>query len=159
MNPRNTFAKSSEIESPYLSKVFVAAAPSERCDRLGRALDVDFSHASTPADEVNGCRFSSSDQGLIFVMISGLLAYAIIRFRARKGDMTEPAQVFGSMQIELSWTIIPILIIVVLFLTTARVLFSVQDAQKPANGAGRDGGGAPVLVGVPLSAIQRSDGE
>jgi cytochrome c oxidase subunit 2 len=35
------------------------------------------------------------------------------------------------MQIELSWTIIPILIIVILFLTTARVLFSVQDAPKP----------------------------
>jgi cytochrome c oxidase subunit 2 len=71
--------------------------------------------------------------GLIYVGVSGLLVYAIVRFRARKGDTTEPPQVFGSVQIELSWTIIPILIIVVLFLTTARVLFSVQDAQKPAN--------------------------
>jgi cytochrome c oxidase subunit 2 len=35
------------------------------------------------------------------------------------------------LQIELSWTIIPILIIVVLFLSTARVLFSIQDAPKP----------------------------
>ena len=65
--------------------------------------------------------------------MSGLLTYALIRFRGRKGDMTEPAQVFGSVQIELSWTIIPILIIVVLFLTTARVLFKVQDAPKPAS--------------------------
>ena len=71
--------------------------------------------------------------GLIFVSMSGLLTYALIRFRGRKGDMTEPAQVFGSVQIELSWTIIPILIIVVLFLTTARVLFKVQDAPKPAS--------------------------
>ena len=71
--------------------------------------------------------------GLIFVTMSGLLIYALIRFGGRKGDMSEPAQVFGSVQIELSWTIIPILIIVVLFLTTARVLFSVQDAQKPTS--------------------------
>jgi cytochrome c oxidase subunit 2 len=71
--------------------------------------------------------------GLIFVSMSGLLTYALVRFRGRKGDRTEPAQVFGSVQIELSWTIIPILIIVVLFLTTARVLFSVQDAPKPAS--------------------------
>jgi len=71
--------------------------------------------------------------GLIYVGVSALLVYAIVKFRARKGDTTEPPQVFGSTQIELSWTIIPILIIVVLFLTTARVLFSVQDAQKPAN--------------------------
>lgn len=68
---------------------------------------------------------------MIFIGVSSLLVYAIVKFRARKGDTTEPPQVFGSMQIELSWTIIPILIIVVLFLTTTRVLFSVQDAQKP----------------------------
>ena len=37
------------------------------------------------------------------------------------------------MQIELAWTIIPILIIVVLFLGTARMIFSVQDAPKPAS--------------------------
>ena len=77
--------------------------------------------------------FVLSITGLIFVTMSGLLIYALVRFRGRKGDMSEPAQVFGSVQIELSWTIIPILIIVVLFLTTGRVLFSVQDAQKPAS--------------------------
>jgi len=71
--------------------------------------------------------------GLIFVGVGSLLVYAIVKFRARKGDTAEPPQVFGSVQIELSWTIIPILIIVVLFLTTARVLFSVQDAPKPAS--------------------------
>ena len=65
--------------------------------------------------------------------VSGLLVYALVRFRARPGENTEPPQVFGSVQIELAWTIIPILIIVVLFLGTARVLFSVQDARKPAS--------------------------
>ena len=93
-----------------------------------------FSHVSTPAGEVSNVSvFVLTITGLIFVTMSGLLTYALIRFRGRKGDRTEPAQVFGSVQIELSWTIIPILIIVVLFLTTARVLFSVQDAPKPAS--------------------------
>ncbi len=69
----------------------------------------------------------------IFVGVSTLLTYALIRFRARGPRRTEPPQVFGSIQIELAWTIIPILIIVVLFLGTARVLFSVQDAPKPAS--------------------------
>jgi len=69
--------------------------------------------------------------GLIFGGVTVLLVYALVRYRRRPGDMNEPPQVFGSMQIELSWTIIPILIIVVLFLGTARVLFSVQDAPKP----------------------------
>lgn len=93
-----------------------------------------FSNKTTPAHELNDLSmFVLGITGLIYVGVSSLLVYAIVKFRARKGDTTEPPQVFGSMQIELSWTIIPILIIVVLFLTTARVLFSVQDAQKPAN--------------------------
>ena len=70
---------------------------------------------------------------IIFVGVSVLLIYALVRYRARPGENTEPPQVFGSVQIELAWTIIPILIIVVLFLGTARVLFSVQDARKPAS--------------------------
>ncbi len=44
----------------------------------------------------------------------------------------EPAQVYGSTQIELAWTVIPILIVVVLFLATARVIHAIQDAPKPA---------------------------
>src|SRR6201998_3845241 len=70
--------------------------------------------------------------GLIFGGVSSLLVYALVRFKRRPGDVNEPPQVFGSTQIELSWTIIPTIIIVVLFLGTARVLFSVQDAPKPA---------------------------
>jgi cytochrome c oxidase subunit 2 len=93
-----------------------------------------FSNKTTPAHELNDLSmFVLGITGLIYVGVSSLLVYAIVKFRARKGDTTEPPQVFGSMQIELSWTIIPILIIVVLFLTTARVLFSVQDAPKPKN--------------------------
>ncbi len=92
-----------------------------------------FSRNGAPASELNNLSiFVLTITGLIFVGVSGLLVYALVRFRARQGDTTEPPQVFGSVQIELSWTIIPILIIVVLFLTTARVLFSVQDAPKPA---------------------------
>lgn len=66
------------------------------------------------------------------MVVGGLLAYAIIRFRQRPGDDgSEPPQIFGSTQIELSWTIIPVLIVTVIFLTTARVTFDIQDAPKP----------------------------
>jgi cytochrome c oxidase subunit 2 len=40
--------------------------------------------------------------------------------------------VYGSSQIELAWTIVPVLIVLVLFLATARVIHAVQDAPKPA---------------------------
>ena len=44
----------------------------------------------------------------------------------------EPAQVYGSTQIELAWTIIPVLIVVVLFVATARVIHAIQDAPQPS---------------------------
>jgi cytochrome c oxidase subunit 2 len=91
-----------------------------------------FTAHSTPANELQQLSFFVLViTGSIFVVVSALLVYALVHFRERPGDATEPPQVFGSIQIELSWTIIPILVIVVLFLITARVLFSVQDAPKP----------------------------
>ncbi|MGB0122178.1 MAG: cytochrome c oxidase subunit II [Silvibacterium sp.] len=93
-----------------------------------------FAPASTPAANIFRLSlFVLSITGGIFVVVGGLLAYAVIRFRDRgdKNDTREPAQVYGSTQIELAWTVIPILIVVVLFLTTARMIFAIQDAPKP----------------------------
>ena len=91
-----------------------------------------FSSSSTPAREVQDLSyFVLAISAGIFLGVSALLIFALIRYRARAGEATEPPQVFGSTQIELAWTIIPVLIIVALFLGTARVLFSVQDARKP----------------------------
>ena len=72
--------------------------------------------------------------GVIFVVVFSLLAYVLVKFRNRAADAgREPTQVYGSTQIELAWTVIPILIVVVLFLTTARVIHAIQDAARPAN--------------------------
>jgi cytochrome c oxidase subunit 2 len=70
----------------------------------------------------------------IFLVVGGLLLYTLIRYRHRRGyTQREPAQIYGSTQIELSWTVIPILIVVVLFLATARVIFVTQTAAKPSS--------------------------
>ena len=70
--------------------------------------------------------------GSIFAVVFILLAYSVAKFRTRANDDgREPAQVYGSNQIELAWTVIPILIVLVLFLATARVIRSIQDAPQP----------------------------
>jgi len=67
----------------------------------------------------------------IFVVVSGLLAYATAKFRKRRDDDgREPAQVYGSTQVELAWTVAPVVIVLVLFLATARVIFTVQDPPR-----------------------------
>src|SRR5215467_13185037 len=54
---------------------------------------------------------------LIFVVVATLLVYSVVKFRGRTADAArEPAQVYGSTQIELAWTVIPVLIVAVLFL-------------------------------------------
>ena len=92
-----------------------------------------FAPASTPANLVHHLSlFVLAVTGLIFAVVFTLLVYAVIKFRGRSVDSgREPAQVYGSTQIELAWTIIPILIVVVLFLATARVIHAVQDAPQP----------------------------
>lgn len=92
-----------------------------------------FSPAATPSQSIFGLSmFVFAVTGAIFIVVSGLIAYAAVRFRQRPDDDgSEPPQIFGSNQIELSWTIIPVLIVVVLFLATARMIFAIQDAPKP----------------------------
>jgi cytochrome c oxidase subunit II len=92
-----------------------------------------FAPTSTPADEIYHLSlFVLAITGTIFVVVAGLLSFVIFRYRQRgPDDITEPAQIYGSNQVELAWTVIPVLIVVVLFLTTARMIFAIQDAPPP----------------------------
>jgi cytochrome c oxidase subunit 2 len=72
--------------------------------------------------------------GAIFLVVASLLTYTLIRFRRRshdEQDLHEPPQVYGSTQIEAAWTVIPILIVFVLTLVTARVVAGIQDSPAP----------------------------
>jgi heme/copper-type cytochrome/quinol oxidase subunit 2 len=92
-----------------------------------------FKPQSTPADSI--FRLSMlvlTITGAIFAVVFSLLVYAISKYRRRgDDDGREPPQVYGSNQVELAWTVIPVLIVLVLFLVTARVIHSIQDAPQP----------------------------
>jgi cytochrome c oxidase subunit 2 len=93
-----------------------------------------FSPKATPAHLVfELSMFVLAITAAIFLTAAGVLAYVLIRYRQRATDSAdnEPPQIYGSNQIEISWTVIPIIIVVVLFLTTARVIFSTEYATKP----------------------------
>lgn len=93
-----------------------------------------FKPVSTPAEAINRLSlFVLAICGVIFVAVFWLLAYSITKFRRRSDDDgSEPPQVYGSNPLELAWTVIPVLIVLVLFLATARVIHAVQDAREPA---------------------------
>jgi cytochrome c oxidase subunit 2 len=94
-----------------------------------------FAPAATPARSIFSLSMLVLSVTLaIFLIVGGLLLYALIRFRHRSTDTErEPPQIYGSTQIELSWTVIPILIVVMLFLTTTRVILGTEAIPKPAS--------------------------
>jgi cytochrome c oxidase subunit 2 len=93
-----------------------------------------FAPVSTPAHSIHGLSlFVLAVTAVIFVVVFSLLAYAVVRFRNRSDDTREPPQVYGSSQVELAWTVIPVLIVVALFMASARVIAAIQKAGRPAN--------------------------
>ena len=65
----------------------------------------------------------------IFVIVAGLIVFALMRFRWREGE-PDPHQLAGNRKIEVIWTIIPCVIVVILFALTARTM-SLSDPPAP----------------------------
>jgi cytochrome c oxidase subunit 2 len=122
-------------KAPLLAFLWVACVGMAEAANPPNNSTSIFSSESTPARSIFHLSiFVLTITGIIFAVVFTLLAYSVIRFRWRPADAgREPAQVYGSTQIELAWTIIPILIVVVLYLATARVIHAIQDAPEPAN--------------------------
>ncbi len=89
--------------------------------------------ATPGTSEKNIALLTLAITGVIFVFVGGLIVYTIWRFRDQAGDASgqEPPQVYGSNQIEVAWTVIPILIVFVLIGVSARVIAGVQNASPP----------------------------
>src|SRR5262245_15713652 len=92
-----------------------------------------FRPASTPAGAIHDLSMLVlAVCTAIFLVVAGVLAYTIVRFRRPSVDLDrEPPQVYGSNQIEIAWTVIPVIIVFVLTMATARVVSEVQDKHPP----------------------------
>jgi len=65
----------------------------------------------------------------ILAIIVVAVAYIIIRYRKRPGDDGEPRQDFGSVKVEIIWTVIPALIVGVLFFLTVKTMLAVDPPK------------------------------
>src|ERR1700676_4244695 len=113
-----------------LAAVFLAAS---LCSGgTGPAIPSIFKPESTPADSIYHLSiFVLAVTGVIFAIVFTLIAYAATKFRRRSENGAEPPQVYGSNQVEMAWTVIPVLIVLVLFMATARVIHAIQDVSVP----------------------------
>jgi cytochrome c oxidase subunit 2 len=69
---------------------------------------------------------------LVFVLVEGVLIYAIFRFRGKPGD-PEPHQTHGNTTVEIIWTVIPALILAAIAVPTVRAIF--QTNATPSKDA------------------------
>ncbi len=68
---------------------------------------------------------------VVFVIVEGLLVYVLLRFRARPGD-GRPRPVFEKQHLEITWTVIPILLVALLFVLMLPVMGAAEDAPPDA---------------------------
>src|SRR5262249_11456236 len=113
---------------PSAPRVCWPAGCSNTQERMTQLLNIFAPHPTPASAIVDVSMLVVAVTGVIFVVVASLLVYAVIKFRVTPANADrEPAQVYGSTQIELAWTIVPVLIVLVLFAATARVIHAIQD--------------------------------
>lgn len=69
---------------------------------------------------------------IVFILVEGVLIYAIIKFRRRPGQDELPPQTHGHTALEITWTVIPTILILGLGIWSVITLF---DLDQPPRGA------------------------
>ncbi|ANY65511.1 cytochrome c oxidase subunit II [Paenibacillus sp. BIHB 4019] len=62
----------------------------------------------------------------VVVIVFALCLFVIVRFRRRKGDKSIPKQVEGSHKLEIIWTVIPIILLIILGVPTVQTVFNLS---------------------------------
>lgn len=71
---------------------------------------------------------------IVVVVVFAISIYVLIKFRRRKGDEKIPKQVEGSHKLEVIWTVIPIILLVILAIPTLKTVFSLsKDYSEDPN--------------------------
>ena len=70
---------------------------------------------------------------IIFILVEALLVFFVLRYQ-RRAENEHPEQYHGNTKLEITWTVIPALILVVVFVFTIRTMGEVGPSNPPAKG-------------------------
>jgi len=65
----------------------------------------------------------------VFVLVEGLLVYALVRFRHRPGYEGLPKQVHGNTRVEIGWTIAPTLLLAIITVPTVATIYRLAPKE------------------------------
>jgi cytochrome c oxidase subunit 2 len=69
---------------------------------------------------------------IVFVLVEGALIFVVFKYRRRENQGTPP-QTHGSTPLEITWTLIPAVILVFIAVPTVRTIFITQAAAAPGS--------------------------
>ncbi len=69
---------------------------------------------------------------IVFVLVEGALIFIVIKYRRRENQPTPP-QTHGSTMLEITWTLIPAVILVFIAVPTVRTIFITQAQAAPGS--------------------------
>src|SRR5277367_5422887 len=70
----------------------------------------------------------------VFLVVAAGVLYSVVRYRSRGVSAAEPRQIFGSRNLEVLWTVVPLLMLTGLFIVTVRAMVLIdapQDSSLP----------------------------
>ena len=72
---------------------------------------------------------------VVFVLVEGALIYAVIRYR-RRPNQGDPPQIHGHNKLEIIWTVVPALILIIAAVPTVQGIFFAANSPVPASQGG-----------------------
>lgn len=68
----------------------------------------------------------------VLILVLGVMFYAIFRFRDRPANKSAiPNQIHGSVPLEITWTLIPVIIVILIAVPTVRTVFETETTVEP----------------------------
>src|SRR5688572_19659630 len=67
--------------------------------------------------------------GAIFLLVQGMLAFSVWRFRAKVGDTSDGIVMHGNSTLEIIWTAIPAVIVFLLTILSYQVFVTIQSPK------------------------------
>ncbi|WP_027094642.1 cytochrome c oxidase subunit II [Cohnella thermotolerans] len=77
-------------------------------------------------EQFNLMKLSISIMALVVVVVFAICIYVLLRFRRRKGDNSIPKQVEGNHKLEIIWTVIPLILLLILGVPTINTVFGLS---------------------------------
>ncbi|MBK8025536.1 MAG: cytochrome c oxidase subunit II [Chloroflexi bacterium] len=86
--------------------------------------------ASAESQQVDSLfRFMLVIGGAIFLLVIGALVYSIIAYRAKPGDRSDGPPIHGNSTLEIVWTLIPAVIVIILTIYSFQVWTSIRTVR------------------------------